>query len=101
LKICDWDSVPIPPLKVLSACKDVKPEKHSSVFIGSTNLYKHFGNQYGSFSGKGEQFYHKSQIYHSWARGTTKDALPYHRDTCSTMFIIARNYKQTKYPLTE
>jgi hypothetical protein len=35
-----------------------------------------------------------------------KDVLPYHKDTCSTMFIaalfiIARNWKQPRYPSTE
>lgn len=47
----------------------------------------------------------KTQVYHSWAY-KQKIIYPTKNDTCSTMlitvlFIIARNYKEPRFPLTE
>jgi hypothetical protein len=44
------------------AGKDVEQGERSSIAGGSANLYKHFGNQYGSFSENWELIYFKSQI---------------------------------------
>jgi hypothetical protein len=48
------------------AGKDVEQGEHFSTAAGRANLYNHFGNQFGSFSENWEQFYLKTQLYHSW-----------------------------------
>ena len=49
------------------AGQNVKKGEHSSTAGGNAKLYKHFGNQYGSFSENLESTYLKIQQYHSWA----------------------------------
>jgi hypothetical protein len=76
-------------------CEDVKKEEHSSIVGGIAYWYSHSGNQTGSSSKYCKQLYMKTKLDHSWA----KSCLPYHKDTCSTMFIgvlfvIARIWKQ-------
>ena len=61
----------------------------------SVNLYGHYGNQGGRFSGRWELIHFKMQQYHSW--------IPYYKDTCTyifvdVVFITDRNWKQTKCP---
>ena len=70
------------------AGEDVDQEKHSSLTGGRANLYNHFGNQFGHFS-------------ENWEIGLPqdpailflglypKDAMLFHKETCSTMFIAA------------
>jgi hypothetical protein len=73
-----------------SSChQDVDQAEHSSFAGGSANLSNHFENQFGDFS---ENSKNSSKLY-------VKDVPPYHKDTCSTMiilafFIIASNWKQ-------
>ena len=84
---------------------DVNVEKDSSISGGITNLYNHSGNQSCSFSSKLERILHEGSatlllgIY-------PKDVLPYHKHTCSIMFIaalfiIAKNWKQPRCPSTK
>jgi hypothetical protein len=40
--------------------------EHSFIAVGSANLYKQLGNQFGSFPENMELFYLKSQLHHSW-----------------------------------
>jgi hypothetical protein len=46
------------------ADKIVEKEEHSSTG-GSTNLYNHAGNQFGSFSENWDYFYFKTHLYYS------------------------------------
>jgi hypothetical protein len=92
---------------IAHAGKDVERRKHSSIAGESGNLYNHFRKWKSIW-----QFFRKLGIVLHQNQATPllgiypKDAPPYNRDTCSTMFIaalfiIARNWKQPKYPLTK
>jgi hypothetical protein len=84
--------------------EDLEQREHSSISGGSENIYNHFENQFGGFSELGivlpqDPAMPLLGIY-------PRDALPHHKDTCSTMFIaalfiIARNWKQPGCPSTE
>ena len=86
------------------AGEDVEQSKYSSIAGGSANLYSFFGNHYGRFSEKWKSIYLKIQLYHLGIY--PKDALSYHKDTYSTifiaaLFIISRTWKQPRCPSTE
>lgn len=49
------------------AGEDIKQEEHSCIASGRTNLYIHYGNQYGGSPENGESIYLNIQLYHSWA----------------------------------
>jgi hypothetical protein len=71
-----------------------------------SNWCNYFGNQCGSSSENCKYFYPKTQPYHTWADIYSKDILPYHKDTCSTMFIaalfvITRSWKKPTCPSRE
>jgi hypothetical protein len=81
------------------------PGEKLFVFGGSAHLYNHFGNQFGIFLRKLRIVLCEVpaipflDIY-------PEDAPASHKDTCSTMFVaaifvIARNWKQPRYPSTE
>jgi hypothetical protein len=62
--------------------------------------YSHIANQFANFSENWQYIYVNTHLYHP------KDAPPYHKATCSTMFIdalfvIAGNWKQPRYPSIE
>ena len=89
---------------IAHADEDVEQEEYTTIHDRSTNLYNHFENQFGGFSELGivlpqDPAMPLLGIY-------PRDALPHHKDTCSTMFIaalfiIARNWKQPRCPSTE
>jgi hypothetical protein len=75
--------------------------EHFSPPGGSTNLYSQYGKQYGKVSANVPQdpVIPLLGIY-------SKDALSYHKHTCSIMFvpalfIRARNWKEPSYPSTK
>ena len=79
--------------------------EHSSTTGGNANLYNHFGNQCGGFSGNWESTYLRIQQYHSWVY-TPKNDQSYYKIIYSTMFIaalfvIGRIWKQPRCPSTE
>jgi hypothetical protein len=81
--------------------KDMEQE-HSYFSGGSGNLYNYFGELYVS-----QKIGNLFTSRHSCSiLGNPKDALLYHKDTCSTMFIealfiIVRNLEQPRCPSTE
>ena len=80
--------------------KNVEQGEHSFIAGGSVNLYSHFGNQYDGFSKKlGIGITQDPAIT---LRGIyPKDIPSDHKNTCSAMFIVARNWKQPRYPPTD
>lgn len=68
------------------AGKYIKQWEHSSIAAGNANLYRHYIKQYGGFSEIWELIYLKTQLYHCWVY--PKDCPSYHKDTCSTVFIV-------------
>ena len=42
-------------------------EKHSSITGGSSNLFSHYGSQYGGSLENCELIYLEAQLYYSWA----------------------------------
>ena len=84
---------------------DVEKEEHSSIVGGIADLYNHSGNQSGGSSEKLDIVLPEDPaipllgIY-------PEDAPTGKKDTCSTMFIaalfiIARSWKEPRYPSTE
>jgi hypothetical protein len=80
-------------------------QEPSSIAGGNASTYNHFENQFGVFLRKLGIVLPQDPailllgIY-------PKDALPSHKDTCSTMliaalFIITRNWKQPRCPSTK
>ena len=49
------------------AGKDVEQQEHFSIAGESANLHNNFGNQFGSFVENQEEWYLKTQLYHSRA----------------------------------
>jgi hypothetical protein len=43
----------------------MEQEQHPSILGESANLYNHFGNLFGILSENWEEFYLKTQLYHS------------------------------------
>jgi hypothetical protein len=89
----------------MAHCNEHLKEEPFSIAGGIANWYNHFGNKSGGFLRKLELDLPEDPaipllgIY-------TNDAPPCHRDTCSTMFIvalfvIARSWKQPRCPMTE
>ena len=81
--------------------EDVEQGEHFSVAGGNTHLYSHFRNQYGSFSENWESIYLKTQLYHI-SKGCSM--LPQGHllsHVHLVLFIIARNWKQPRYPSTK
>jgi hypothetical protein len=87
------------------ACEDVEQEEHSSIFGGIASCYNHSGDQFGSSSEKLDIVLQKDPtipllgIY-------PEDAPTCNKDTCSTMFIaalfiVARSWKEPRFPSTE
>jgi hypothetical protein len=87
------------------AVENVEIGAHSSIAGGRAKLYNYSGNQSSSFSEFMEIVLPQEPailllgIY-------PKTTPPYHKDTCSTMFIeallvIARNWKQPRCPSME
>ena len=67
--------------------------------------YNYSRNQSGSSSENWARHFQRTLLYHSWAY---TQRIPQHviKDTCSTMFIaalfiIARSWKEPRYPSTE
>ena len=81
------------------AGEDVQLGEYSYNAGGNAKLYSHFGNQYGGFLENGELISLRTQQYHSWAY--THRMLTHTTNICSTMFVIARTWKQLRYPSTE
>jgi hypothetical protein len=90
---------------IAHADEDVEQGEHSSIVGGSADLQNHFVWFVPIW-----QFPRKLEIVQDPAILLLglypKDALLYHRDTCSTMFIaalfiMARNWKQPRCPYTE
>jgi len=65
--------------------------KGDCIFGGVAKWYTHSGNQSCGSSENFKQFYLKPELYYSCAQKILhpKDAVPYHKNTCSTMFIAA------------
>ena len=85
--------------------EDVEKEEHSSTAGGVANWYNHSRNHSGSSSENWAPHFQKILLYHSWAY-TQKISPACNKDTCSTMFIaalfiIARSWKEPRYPSTE
>jgi hypothetical protein len=67
-------------------------------------LYNHFGNQFGGFLENWEYLYLKTQLYHSWEYTQRIFNLPQEHllsYVYVALFIMARNMKEPKCPLTE
>jgi hypothetical protein len=80
----------------------VEQGEHSSTAGGNASLYNPFGKSIWQFLSKFEIHLPQGTLLGIYP----KDAPSYHKDTCLTMFIaalyiIARNWKQSRYPSTE
>jgi hypothetical protein len=83
----------------------VEEGEHSSTAGGRTNLCNYSGHQFVDFSENWEMFYLKIQLYHSWAYNQKILHHPTRilAQLCSKQlyFVIARNWKQPRYPSKE
>ena len=77
----------------------MEQREHSSIAVESANLYRCFGNKYGSFL---ELVFLKSQLYYS--NIYPKDSQSCHNDISmyyATLFIITSTWKQLRCLSTE
>ena len=59
-------------MTIVSAGEDAQSGDPDSITDGSTNMFNHFGNQYGCLSENWESIYLKTQQYESWAHSQIK-----------------------------
>jgi hypothetical protein len=84
--------------------KGVEKEEHSSIVGEIASLYNHSGNQSG---GSSENWTYLPEDPAIPLLGIYPEDVPTgHKNTCSTifitaLFIIARSWKEPRYPLTE
>jgi hypothetical protein len=81
----------------------VQQGEHASIAGGTANLYNRFRNQFTISQKKKMGIILPQDLDIPFLGVYPKDAPPPHRDTCSTMFIaalfiIARSWKQPRYP---
>jgi hypothetical protein len=89
-----------------SSCRKSAEQGENSVTGESADLYRHYGNQYGSFSEKNGNQSTSRLSYANLGHIPKRTAQFFHMGTCSNtfimaLFLIARHWKQSRCPSTE